>query len=373
MKNTIIIPVIIGTILIAAFAIYAINQPKNVSNPTISTSTSKANQTKNIKLGLVATLSGEAISYGQTMLAASKLAVADFQKQNPNTAVELIPEDEKCEASSALSAVSKLQSVDNVDAIIGFVCSKAALPAIKQIKDLPVVVSCASSPELTKVGVNIFRSAISDAVQAPNQAKMINSLGGQKAAVIYGNEVFGQGSAKAFEAELSKTNTKLALSQSIEQTDSNYAGLIQKIKDSGANYLYLATLPSYGTNLLKAIRQSDLKIKIVSETIAIDGDSVKSGLAEGLFAGLPKTQPTQALLDVISKTGYDTSLCDQYTYDATMAILQSLNQPGSAIDNLARVNFVGQGGQVKFDQNREIEKINYSTKQIVNGKMVDFK
>jgi branched-chain amino acid transport system substrate-binding protein len=329
-------------------------------------------QSKNIKLGFVGSLTGEAASYGQAMLSATKIALSEFQSQNPAYKVDLMAEDDKCDKDASVNATNKLVDIDKVQAIVGYTCSTASAVALPNVKNIPVVISCASSPTLTGIGTNIYRTAPSDAVNSPNAARSIFSeLQSKNAGIIYSNEPFGQNASKLFAAQFQKLGGQVSITEALNQGEINYSSLIQKIIDSKAEYFYMPTLPSYALPLLKQLKDNNVNIKIVSDTLALDGESVKTGLIEGVYTATARSNMTPQFANSIKTTsGFEAGVCDPYSYDATKLILESIKtNPTNPMAEFSKINFVGQGGQVKFGPDREMLDFKYDLKQIVNGKL----
>jgi branched-chain amino acid transport system substrate-binding protein len=333
-------------------------------------------QSKNIKLGFVGSLTGEAASYGQAMLSATKIAVNEFQTQNPSYKVELVAEDDKCDKDASVNATNKLVDIDKVQALVGYTCSTASAVALPNVKNIPVVISCASSPTLTGIGNNIYRTAPSDSVNSPNAAKAIfDNLKSKNVGVIYSNEPFGQNASKIFQTEFQKLGGEVSILEILNKGDINFGSLVQKIQDSKAEYYYMPSLPSYALPLLKQLKDSSVNIKIVSDTLALDGESIKTGLIEGVYTATARSNMTpQFASSIKSMSGFEAGVCDPYTYDATQLILESIKtNPSNPITEFSKANFVGQGGQVKFGPDREMLGFQYDLKQIVNGKLENVK
>ena len=74
-------------------------------------------QPRRVALGYIGSLSGEAASYGQAVLAGARLAVKELEAAGQP--LDLVVEDDHTEARSTVSAFQKLTSVDHVAAVIG--------------------------------------------------------------------------------------------------------------------------------------------------------------------------------------------------------------------------------------------------------------
>lgn len=93
-----------------------------------------------LKIGVIATLTGEFARLGQDAVDTLKLAVLDFEQRRPEFKVKLIVEDDGFSIPKALSAYNKISSLDQIDALVGV--SSTAVSAVGsdvRKKNLPMV------------------------------------------------------------------------------------------------------------------------------------------------------------------------------------------------------------------------------------------
>ena len=82
------------------------------------TSTSTPQETKIVKIGVIAPLSGPGGNYGEDAVHTYTTVVDAFNKKNKDLQVQLVFEDGKCDGKDATSAAQKLITVDGVQAIV---------------------------------------------------------------------------------------------------------------------------------------------------------------------------------------------------------------------------------------------------------------
>lgn len=137
--------IVIGVAIIIAVIIIALlinnNQPK-VSN-------------ENIKIGIIASLTGPLAEYGE----AFKNGITLAQEKNPNSKLTFVFEDSSEDPKKAISAFYKLRDQDNVSLIFnwGAASSQAIAPLVNDSNI--VFLSNSSEPEVTKPSKYIVRTA----------------------------------------------------------------------------------------------------------------------------------------------------------------------------------------------------------------------
>jgi len=76
------------------------------------------NPIKTTRLGVITILTGQYSNVGQASANAARLAVEDFQKENPDQQIKLLLEDDGADQKKGLSAFQKLRSIDKADIIL---------------------------------------------------------------------------------------------------------------------------------------------------------------------------------------------------------------------------------------------------------------
>jgi branched-chain amino acid transport system substrate-binding protein len=147
------------------------------------------NASKEIKIGFIGPLSGEAVSYGEPTKAGMEIAISEINKAGGITGKKVIGiyEDGKCNGKDAVAAAQKLISINKVSFIIGGTCSGETLAVAPLTEKANVILFSAvsSSPEITKAGDFVFRNQLSDSFSAATLAKgMFEKYGFKKVAFV---------------------------------------------------------------------------------------------------------------------------------------------------------------------------------------------
>ena len=202
-----------------------------------------------LKLGLLAPLSGSVPTFGQSTKEGAELAVQEWNAKGGvlGRQIELIVEDSQCEADPAVNAANKLIDQDGVKFLVGEVCSKASIP-VSEIANSKGVIQI--SPTSTNVALTvdgdgntkqfIFRACFIDPFQGKVMAKFGQGQGFKNAFIMYdqGND-YVRGLAEAFEASFTEMGGTIAGKETYTSTDQDFSAILTKVKDSGADVLYL--------------------------------------------------------------------------------------------------------------------------------------
>ena len=112
-------------------------------------------------------VTGPGETYGTMAVNSKQMAVAEINAAGgiDGRMLELIVEDEKCNAQDSITAYRKLTDVDGVKIILGTSCSGAMLGAAPLAEADGVVMfsGLATNPDIANAGDYIFRTAMNDA------------------------------------------------------------------------------------------------------------------------------------------------------------------------------------------------------------------
>jgi branched-chain amino acid transport system substrate-binding protein len=215
-----------------------------------------------IKIGINAPLTGDIPKVGEGTKYAAEMWLEDnpvLEVGGKKYKVELVIEDNESKAESATKANTKLITQDEVLVIVGPQSSKQAVPAGGVANDLktPMISPWSTNPNTTKDRPWVFRTPFLDPFQGPVLAQFATEeFGATKAAVLYDvasdypkglaeffkqawEEIHGPGSVVAFESFTTK--------------DTDFSAQLTKIKNSGADVLFL---PQYYNEVALIVPQA---------------------------------------------------------------------------------------------------------------------
>jgi branched-chain amino acid transport system substrate-binding protein len=209
-------------------------------------------QQTEIRVGVIAPLSGDISNVGQSTVEAAQLSVQKVndaggldvggRKQN----VVLVIEDNQDKAETAVSAAQKLINQEIVVAIVGPQASRNAIPAanVAESAHIPLISPWSTNPETTAGKQYVFRVAFIDPFQGRVMARFaIEELGVQKAAVLYDvASAYNKGIAEIFKQVFEEAGGQVVAFESYTTGERDFAPQLERIRDSGAEVLFL---PNY--------------------------------------------------------------------------------------------------------------------------------
>ena len=303
-----------------------------------------------IKIGGVGPTTGGAASYGTSVKNGASLAVKEINDAGGvnGLKLELSFEDDENDPEKAVNAYNKLKD-SGMQILMGTVTSTPC----KAVKDnahddnMFLLTPSGSAVECTKYD-NAFRICFNDPDQGTASARYIkeNSLATKVAAVYDSSDVYSSGIYEKFAAECKAEGIEVVESQAFTSDNkSDFSVALQKIKDSGAELVFLPIYYQEAALILKQADTSGLDVKF----FGCDGlDGVISqlkddaALANGVmlltpFAADAKDDKT-VKFTAAYKAAYNDETPDQFAadgYDAVYTIKAALEKANVTDANIS--------------------------------------
>jgi branched-chain amino acid transport system substrate-binding protein len=344
-----------------------------------------------IKIGFVGPLTGDAASYGIPIKNAITLAVEEINNAGGvnGRKIEMIYEDGKCTGKDAVNAAQKLINIDKVNIILGGMCSGELLsiaPITEPAKVL-LLSPAASSPDITHAGDFIFRNNPSDADGGKALAKLIREKY-TKAAIISENTDYAQALARVFVENFRSLGGEVVAQENFDPGIKDFRTILTKIKASNPQVLLINPQTEIAGGLIvKQAREMGITLPFYG-TIALAGTKAietAGKYAEGMLVvdapGLSESNPKAVKFLADYKAKYGTTTLEFYlgaAYDAVYILADGISKYGTDTEKLKNYlyslkNYNGVIGTYGFDENGDLIGIEYTVKQIKNGKAVELK
>jgi len=217
-----------------------------------------------IKIGVPVPLSGSSANAGQDIVNGAKLAAAKINAAGGvlGKQIELVPEDDACDAQTAVQAAQKLIDA-GVVAVAGGYCSSAALPELTAFHraGVPYVLDASTNPQLTEMGWNnVFRTIGRDDEQGPFAAGfMKNFLHAKHVAVIDDNTTYSKGLAQNTVSALKSAGVDVVYADSITPGQMDYSPTLTKVNSLNPDVIYYTGYFAEGGLMVKEARQLGYK------------------------------------------------------------------------------------------------------------------
>jgi len=344
--------------------------------------------TEPIKIGFSAPLTGGAAEWGLPIKDGAEIALNKINSEGGinGRKLELVFEDDKCDGKEAVTAATKLINFDKVPAILGSVCSSAAL-AIAPLGESNKVVllsAGASAPSMRAAGDYTFSIYPPDDYESGYSATFAyDKLGKRKAAILYANNDYGKGTKDVAEKKFKEKGGEVVAEESYVQDSGDFRNQLLKIKKSSADVLFIWGNPGDAVTIFKEMKEIGINIQVITSSVIIEGDVFKDNrdIIEGVTYSLPETDMTQSYsylkaeyLKKFNKT--EMSLFPTLGYDVVTLIANAMKKVGTnptkIKDYLYTVqNFPGSSGILSFDKDGEVAK-GFNFMKVENGQFVPY-
>ena len=198
-----------------------------------------------IKVGLVASLSGENKPWGDDSKAGFLMAVKEVNDKGgiDGKKIEPLVQDDASASDGAKTAAEKLLS-QNVVELIGEVSSTLTIQMSKSAfeKNVPVVDIGGTNPTVTDVGSNVFRVCYTDDFQGPVMATFAyDELGLRNVALMTDNQqTYSQGLSASFKKQFEKLGGKIVDEEKYNTSDTQFGGQLNAMKAKNPDGVFMS-------------------------------------------------------------------------------------------------------------------------------------
>lgn len=295
-----------------------------------------------IKIGAVGPLTGDSSNGGTDELEGKEMAVEDFNEAGgvDGKMIELVSEDDASSASQSASAVTKLINQDKVVGIIGAhnsACTLAGLEVLNRY-GVPMITPGSSAETVLTSGCEwISRAFPGDDLQCKALLNYIEeNQDVDKIGVIYSNDDFGKGGLDSI-TEAAEEKGKEVVSESFANEDKDMTAQLSKLRDEGAEALFIWCQYTPGALIMKQARGLGWDVQFYSGTGTIHEDtfSLSDGAYYGCINSVPfiSTSTDPEVQEWVGryeeKYGTPPSQNSARAYDATMILLNAIKAAGS--------------------------------------------
>lgn len=340
------------------------------ASPTTPTATTPP-PSKEIVIGVVAPLTGEAATFGKSTKQGAELAQEEWNAKGGllGAQIKLVVADDKGDPTEAAAAYTRLIEQDKVIAIVGTVMSKCSLAGapICQAKKIPMISPTSTNPKVTEVGDFIFRACFIDPFQGTVGAKFAyDNLGVRKAACIFdvGND-YTKGLSEYFRDKFKELGGEIVGFEAHPTGTTDFNAQLTKIISAGPELIYISDYYNDAGLIMKQARALGFKGYFLGgdgwdspDLVKIGGDAVEGGFFTNHFSkDDPRPEVQNLVKAYTAKFGEPPDALAALAYDAANLLFDAINRAGSTDgpavrDAMKAANFKAVSGQITFDENR---------------------
>ena len=226
------------------------------------------------RIGVMESVTGPGETYGNVAVQAKQLAVGEINAAGGvnGRMIELIIEDEKCNAQDAITAYRKLTDVDGVKIILGTSCSGAMLGAAPLAEGEGVVMfsGLATNPDIANAGDYIFRTAMSDAQVGIDTGNVLWADGVRTLATITEATDYAEGVRRTSVEQFEKRGGQLVGEERYASDVTDFRSQITKLLNANPDGLHVAAQSEFsGGTIVKQARELGYEGPIYSDIVPI--------------------------------------------------------------------------------------------------------
>ncbi len=242
-----------------------------------------------VKIGLVASLNGDLLPWGQDSKKGAELAVEEANAAGgiDGKKIELMVEDSASKPEQGKSAAEKLISQGAI-AVVGEVASGITAQIAQSAfeKGVPVVAVGATRTDLTDVGNNVFRVCYTDAFQGPVMAKFAyEELGLRNIALMTDKQQpYSTGLSNSFRDFFEKLGGKIIQEEFYESKNSQFSGQLTNLKSKNPDGIFMSGYFTEVGQIAKQAREQGINAKFLGgdgwdslELLSNGGDAILGG------------------------------------------------------------------------------------------------
>lgn len=330
--------------------------------------------TTSVRIGSVAPLTGPQAHLGKdnengAQLAVEEINAAGLTLGGKPVRLQLISEDDQADPRTATIIAQKL--VDGgVAGVIGHLNSGATIPASKIYHDagIPQISPSATAIAYTTQG---FKTAFRVMTNDEQQGRVLGQyavtrLGAKQIAIIDDRTAYGQGLADEFEKAAKAAGAEIVAHEYTSDRSTDFLAILTSIKARDPQLLFYGGMDAQAGPMAKQMNQLGLSVQLLS------GDGVNTAeflkLAGADAEGVVTSSPGLSLESMPGGTAFKERFTTRYgqiqnyapyAYDAVYVMVEAMRradsaEPGKYLAELARTDYQGVTGHLRFDAKGDI-------------------
>lgn len=328
-----------------------------------------------LKIAILAPLSGSQPTFGTSTRDGALLAIEDWSKADDGGVIgvniKASVEDSQCSPDPAVNAANKVIDQDKIHYIIGEVCSSASIP-VSEIANAKHVVQISPTSTNPSVTVNkdgstkdyIFRACFIDPFQGTVGANFaLNTLKAKSAFILYDqSNDYVKGLAEYFEKAFTAGGGTIVGKETYNgKTDTDFSAILAKVAAAKPDMIYLPDYYNTVNLVTKQAKDKGINVPFMGGDGWDSPDLDLNAAAGGYYTNhYSPDDPRPEVQNFVKnyKAKYNGTTPDALAalaYDATGLLLTAItnagvDDPTKVKDALAAITFNGISGKITYDK-----------------------
>ena len=238
-----------------------------------------------LSIGVISTLSGKAAYIGESTMKGAEIGKEKALKEHPGLSITTYNEDSMFTPKGGIDAYNKLRAGNNINGLITMASNVSVAVEPLAIKDnvLDIAVSTLANGFTTPDDLTFRITSKADSEAAPAiqylAEKHLSKLG-----IMYMNNEIGTSLNDALKKTATGSSVNIVAAEAFPADATDFKTALLKMKDTGVDSIYLASLASHSSIILKQAHDLNIKVPFVSYRAAEDPTLIKNAgaLAEQL-------------------------------------------------------------------------------------------
>ena len=340
-----------------------------------------------IQIAVCGPMTGDNSEYGIGFYNAAVLKAKEWNDNGGvlGQQIEIVQYDDKNTAEEATTIAQKIISDKKVVGVIGHfssgVCMTAA-PIYQENKIIEISPS-ASHPDYSGIGDYIFRNNTVISKEAAASIDIaVNDLGKKKVGIISIMTDWGTNTSSIIKELIAKTDAEVVAHEEVMEGSDDYTPAITKLNEAGADVVICCGMYNLVAPVAKQYKQINPDIKIVgfsnaySQQLIELGGSAVEGVCFPVIFFSESDDPTIKSYVESYKAAYGNapSALTSQAYDSVGILLTAIKDANTTDsekvkDQIYKTTYQGVTGEIKFDENGDVDK-QFVKVTIKDGKFV---
>jgi branched-chain amino acid transport system substrate-binding protein len=295
-------------------------------------------------------------------------------------------EDDAGDPKQAISVANRLVAA-GVQFVIGHQNSGASIPASQVYAEAGIIqiTPGSTNPKLTEQGLwNVFRTCGRDDQQGTVAGDyLLKHFSGKKIFIVHDKTPYGLGLVEEVQKTLMAGGLAESGFEGIDVGQKDYAALVSKIVETGADAVYFGGNYTEGALILRQMRDQSIKIPLLggdamfsSEFAAIAGQGGE-GTMITFGPDATKNAGAKEVVARFAEKHFNPEGFTLYAYAGVQVLAQAIQRAGTTdTETVAKVIHSGQPfdtviGPLSYDEKGDIKRLDFVFYELKGGKFIE--